>query len=237
MGEAETMTAQLPLAPSIDPVNMEIDVVDGEFLRREAQIKPANLLTPDEVLFYCPNRFFPKVNRGFDEVNEPRNYHVSLYADSFIHGSLRQIKKDHAINAGTIRYLMIRVGLDTIEIDYPEKIAQMKTIIDWLDENGNVGVVDGIPRHTINQTGGYIKQTKSGFTESDSERISEASEILGLTESSFLLVCYWVVVVKCDRLRQDYIKYGKNIIRQFEEHLEDRIEQLQKFRKRAEACS
>jgi hypothetical protein len=228
------MTAQLPLAPSIDPSKMEVEVIDGEFLCMEAQTKPANLLSPDEIL-YCPGRFFPKVTRGFDEVNEPRNYHVSLYADSFIHGSLRQIKKDHIVTTGTLRYLMIRVGLDAIALDYPEKIAQMKTTIDWLDSNGKVGVVDGIPRRTINQTGGYIKQTKSGFTETDSERISEASEILGLTESSFLLVCYWLVVVKCDRLRQDYIEYGKDIIRQFEEHLEDRIEQLQKFRKRAEA--
>jgi len=219
---------QIPVSNEKKPLQATFDVAGYKStpvdLRQEVMNKLITELTPDDVIWYRADEFFPKIANSYPERLEPRSYPAKMYSDAYIHGSLRRLKKDHGMLRATIRYLMLKVGMTLLRMAYEERIQEINHIIEEIDNNPRIeGAVDGIPKFSIIQTGGSIKPLRTGFTNSDHDWISETAENIGLTESSFLIVAFWLFVIKCDRLRDVQMEYGKGIIKQFEDHLKMRV--------------
>lgn len=210
-----------------DPENLP-DIVDP---RKEALDKDITELTPDDVIWYRADEFFPKVPHSYPERPEPRTYSHSVYCDAYVHVAIRRLKKDHGILRGTIRYLMLKVGIELLRKLYKNRINEINDLITDIDDIPQKrGKIDGLPRFSINQTGGTVKELRTGFTNTDHDWIRETAENIGLTDSSFLIAAFWLFVIKCNRLTDDEREYGKGIIKQFEDHLDLRVAILKQIR-------
>jgi hypothetical protein len=186
--------------------------------------KPVVNLSPDDVIFYLPETYFPKNEYG-EKI--PRTKSISAYVDTNFYRCLRRLHKGHSMGKPEIRYLMFEVGaLQVCEV-YADTISKICDLVDQIDVDPRTeGGMDALPRLSVTQTGGHMREARSDFTNADHNWITDMTENIGVTDSSFMVVSFWTIATKCNRLQPDLVEYGDKIIKNFKDNLDLRISML-----------
>lgn len=203
----------------VEGVDTSIETIERDadlWQRRIAMSKPIIDCTIDEIIRYRADEVFPSCSSGSPQ----RTSHISIYCDSYYFTAIRQLRREHAMIRPSIRYVAIAIGFQKILMDHPDQCYEIDNLVRYIDNSGRDGLIDEIPRERIAGTG---KQEKVGFTEASAAGISEAAERLGVTESGLLLVSFWKMAITAKGLKPSVKRYGEEILRKFEEHLETRI--------------
>ena len=209
----------------IDADELTATVIDP---RLEAKGKQLTELTLDQIIQYRSEELFNKRAHGATGEERRQSFH-RLYADNHFYRCNRIVGRKHVMQKSGIRFVAIEVGILRICSHYAGELEEISKLVERVDGDGeSAGDLEMLKVMSIAQEGS-LKESKIGFTQADSEWISDLADEVGIRVSTLMLVAYWIAVLTCTYLPEDTRDYGEGIIKKFEKLLKMRRIQLQQI--------